>query len=42
MMYLFAAYTIIWLLLAGYIWLIGKRQHKAVKELSLLRELHDD
>jgi len=42
MSYLFAAYSIIWLLLAGYIWVIGKRQKDAVKELSFFRELDDD
>lgn len=42
MTYLFAAYSIIWLLLAGYMLVIGKRQKDAVKELTFLRELDDD
>ena len=42
MTYLFAAYSIIWLLIAGYIWVLGKRQRKAAKELRFLREMNDD
>lgn len=42
MSYLFAAYSITWLAIAGYIWLIGKRQHDARKELSYLKELQED
>jgi len=42
MIYLFAAYSIIWLLIAGYVWAIGKRQNNAMKELKFLRELKED
>ncbi len=42
MSYLFAAYTITWLLIAGYIFVIGKRQKDAVKELQLLRKFDEE
>ncbi|MCR6098444.1 CcmD family protein [Salipaludibacillus agaradhaerens] len=42
MTYLFAAYAITWLLMASYMWVIGKRQQKAMKEISFLRELNDE
>jgi len=42
MTYLFAAYSIIWILLAGYIWLLGKRQKDARKEIMYLKELSED
>lgn len=41
MTYLFAAYTIIWLLIAGYIFFISKRQKDAIKELTLLQQLEE-
>lgn len=40
--YLFAAYSITWLVIAGYIWFIGKRQKDAVKELKFLRDLSEE
>lgn len=40
MTYLFAAYSIIWLLIAGYILVLGKRQKQAVNEVKFLQELH--
>lgn len=42
MSYLFAAYTITWLLIAGYIFVIGKRQKDAVKELQFLRKIDEE
>ncbi|WP_280772237.1 CcmD family protein [Salipaludibacillus daqingensis] len=42
MTYLFAAYSIIWLLIAGYVWAIGKRQNDAMKELQFIREMKED
>lgn len=42
MSYLFAAYSIIWLVIAGYIWVLAKRQKDAVKELSQLQEMDND
>lgn len=38
MEYLFMAYTVIWGLLAGYIFVLGKRQKNIKKELLLLEE----
>ncbi|MDQ0257789.1 CcmD family protein [Evansella vedderi] len=37
--YLFAAYTIIWLLIGGYVLFLGKRQKAAIKEVRFLKEL---
>lgn len=42
MTYLFAAYTITWILIAGYIFVLGKRQKDAVKELQFLKEIEED
>ena len=42
MTYLFAAYSVIWILLAGYIWLLGKRQKDVRKEIMYLKELSED
>ncbi len=42
MTYLFAAYTIVWLLIAGYIFFIGRRQKEAIKELKLLQQLEEE
>lgn len=39
--YLFAAYSIIWLLLTGYLLFLGKRQKKAIQEIKFLQELQD-
>ncbi|WP_084034527.1 MULTISPECIES: CcmD family protein [Anaerobacillus] len=39
MAYLFAAYSVIWLLLAGYIFTLGKRQSDIAKQLKFLQEL---
>lgn len=36
--YLFAAYSIIWVLLGGYILLIGKRQRQLQQEIDQLEE----
>jgi CcmD family protein len=36
--YLFMAYTIIWALLAGYIFILGKRQKDLKKELKVLED----
>jgi len=38
MNYLFAAYSVIWGLLAGYIFLLGKRQKDLRKEIQPLEE----
>lgn len=40
--FLIAAYSLIWLLLGGYIWTIGKRQHQAMKEVRFLTEMSSD
>lgn len=39
MTYLFAAYAIIWLMLAGYMFTLGKRQTQIAKQLRFLQEL---
>ncbi len=39
MTYLFAAYSIIWLLLAGYMFTLGKRQSDIAKQLKFLQDL---
>lgn len=39
MSYLFAAYSITWLILAGYILTLGKRQAKLKKEFHYISEL---
>ncbi len=39
MTYLWAAYSIIWLLIAGYIFVLGKRQKAIAKQLQFLQEL---
>ena len=38
MEYLFGAYSVIWGLLAGYIFVLGKRQKDLKKELQLLED----
>lgn len=38
MTYLFAAYSVIWGLLAGYIFVLGKRQKDLKKELQILED----
>ncbi|MFO1444233.1 CcmD family protein [Bacillus sp. Bva_UNVM-123] len=38
MTYLFAAYTVIWGLLAGYIFVLGKRQKDLKKEIQILED----
>lgn len=38
MNYLFMAYTVIWSLLAGYIFVLGKRQSQLKKDLQVLEE----
>lgn len=42
MIYLLGAYSIIWLLIGGYVWTIGKRQNQAMKELGFLQELEQN
>ncbi|MBS4025566.1 MAG: CcmD family protein [Clostridia bacterium] len=37
MNYLFAAYTVIWVLLFGYLVTLGKRQNKLAEELEILK-----
>ena len=39
MTYLFAAYSIIWLMIAGYLFVLGKRQKAIAKQLHFLQEL---
>ena len=39
MNYLFAAYSIIWLAIAGYLFVLGKRQKAIAKQLQFLQEL---
>lgn len=36
--YLFSAYAVIWSLLAGYLFLLGKRQKQLQKEINMLDE----
>lgn len=38
MEYLFMAYAVIWGLLAGYIFILGKRQKSLKKELQVLED----
>lgn len=40
--YLFSAYAVIWGLLAGYIFLLGKRQQRLQKEIDMLKEWKED
>lgn len=42
MNYLFAGYTVIWVALAAYLFLQGKRQKELKKEVRLLMELVDE
>lgn len=39
--YLFAAYSIIWILITSYLVFLGKRQKRAIKEIKFLQELQD-
>ena len=39
--YLFAAYMVIWLLLFGYMFSIGKRQKALEKEIKQLQDMQD-
>lgn len=39
MTYLWAAYSIIWLMIAGYVVVLGKRQKAISKQLQFLQEL---
>jgi CcmD family protein len=39
MSYLFAAYSIIWVLLAVYLFVLGNRQSKLMKEMKFLQEM---
>lgn len=39
MNYLFAAYSIIWLMIAGYLFVLGKRQKAVIKQLQFLQDL---
>ncbi|NBI29539.1 CcmD family protein [Chengkuizengella marina] len=41
MSYLFAAYMVIWILLSGYLVILGKRQQKINKEIEFIRELEN-
>lgn len=38
MNYLFLAYTVTWALIAGYVFLLGKRQKDLQKEINQLEE----
>ena len=40
--YLFAAYMVIWLLLFGYMFSIGKRQKALEKEIKQLQDMQND
>ncbi|MCF6095164.1 CcmD family protein [Microaerobacter geothermalis] len=40
--YLFAAYTIIFLLLFAYLMVMGKRQKKLAEEMALLQEIYEE
>ncbi len=39
MEYLVAAYSIIWLMIVGYLFVLGKRQKAIAKQLQFLQEL---
>lgn len=39
MNYLFAAYSVIWLLIGGYLYVLGNRQAKLAKELKFLQDM---
>ncbi|MFS1513690.1 CcmD family protein [Chengkuizengella sp. SCS-71B] len=41
MSYLFVAYMVIWILLSGYLMILGKRQQKINKEIEFIRELEN-
>ena len=36
--YLVAAYVVVWILHAGYLWSLGSRQKKILSEIELLEE----
>jgi len=38
MTYLFSAYSIIWLLIIGYVVFLGKRQKQIIKEVKFLQD----
>lgn len=38
MTYLFSAYSIIWLFIAGYLYFLGRRQKQAIKDLKFLQD----
>lgn len=37
--YMFAAYSVVWLIMFGYILLLGKRHTKLMKEIQFLKQL---
>ncbi|MGC6588836.1 CcmD family protein [Paenibacillus sp. Dod16] len=39
MYYLFAAYSVVWLLIGGYLFVLGNRQAKLSKELKFLQDM---
>lgn len=39
MTYLIAAYSVVWLLIAGYVFILGNRQRKMIKEIEFLQNL---
>lgn len=40
--YLFAAYTVVWLLIFGYMWSVSKRQKNVENELKMLKDLQQE
>ncbi|MFE8703349.1 CcmD family protein [Cytobacillus sp. FJAT-54145] len=42
MEYLFTAYTVIWALLSGYIFVLGRRQSQLKKDLQVLKEWNSE
>lgn len=42
MEYLFGAYSVIWALIAGYLFVLDKRQKQLKKELAVLDEWNSD
>ncbi|CAM3802343.1 CcmD family protein [Mesobacillus zeae] len=42
MTYLVVAYSIVWLIMFGYIYSLGKKQTKLLKEIEFLKEMENE
>jgi CcmD family protein len=40
MAYMLAAYSVAWLIIFGYLFTVGKRQSKIVKEIEFIKEMN--